>query len=143
MNAIRTSLATGLCALALTFSAAAHADLPPPDGCTMKDAACTNAGPAYDQPGVCQDAKCTRVTPDGPVTYDCLRCVASSGTGGASNTTGGASNTTGGSSSTGGNASSGSSGCDCAVDRLGAERSLAAMMVGLGLAALFVSRRRR
>lgn len=157
MNTLRTWLATGLAAAALTLATAARADIPPPDGCTTKDAACNNA--PGNQPGTCLDAQCVRSTPDGPVTYDCLRCKANGGAGGTSgtggvNTTGAISGTgaadSGGSSNSGGKAASGSAGAPkadsdggCALGRLGGgEGGLAALMVALGLGALLVSRRR-
>jgi hypothetical protein len=37
--------------------------------------ACQNAGPNHDAEGVCEKEKCERETPDGTVSFECLRCV--------------------------------------------------------------------
>lgn len=63
---------------ALTLSAPARADIPPDDQCSasMVGKSCSNArsdGNAF-QLGVCNEARCTRATPDGSMTYTCYRC---------------------------------------------------------------------
>lgn len=55
----------------------ARADVPPPDACQTDGKACSNAGPEYNQAGECKQAMCTRATPDGSMTYECLRCEVS------------------------------------------------------------------
>lgn len=121
------------------------ADIPPRDQCARLGAECTNAGPSFDQPGSCKSETCTKRTPDGSsMSYECLRCVASSGAGGSASTTGGAAATTGGSAQAG---SSGAGNDDdeggCRVSPATAQGGAAALMVALGLTAAFAVRRRR
>ena len=109
----------------IAFSALeARADIPPPDACTKAGETCNNAGKNADQPGICATRTCTRGSPSGTMTYDCLRCVEptdasvtdaghDSGAVGAGGTTGSAGGTTsgnGGSSTAGGSHSSGGAG---------------------------------
>lgn len=95
----------------LTLSAPAWADIPPDDACMTEGTACHNAivdGSLPLMAGTCQKTMCTRATPDGSMTYDCLRCVAEeTGAGGQSNEGGGSS--TAGSKNEGGKSSGGSS----------------------------------
>jgi len=104
-------------------SAPAFADVPPPDSCTTEGAACSNAGANADQAGQCTQASCTRASPDGSVSYDCLRCAAS----------------TDGDASTGGSSKK-KDGGGCAFSSRGGSGS--ALLAALGLLAP-VARRRR
>lgn len=63
-------------ALALTtYALPAGADVAPPDACTQgPGAACSNAGPNYDQPGICTTESCDRPGPDGSTAYSCILC---------------------------------------------------------------------
>jgi len=88
---IHSVLSLVVVALFLTVSPLARADVPPPDSCTTVGQACNSAGPTYDQPGTCVTSTCRRATPDGPVEYECARCIAGSGAGGAGPGAGGAS----------------------------------------------------
>lgn len=87
---------------ALTLSAPAWADIPPEDVCLASNVGevCNNASLPMARgesngPGVCREAMCTRSTPNGPVTYQCYRCVASDDGGGGRANEAGASNTSG------------------------------------------------
>src|SRR5690349_16886514 len=95
----------------LTLSAPAWADVAPDDACMVEGSSCHNAIVDDSLPlmaGICQKVMCTRATPDGSMTYECLRCVAEeTGTGGQSNEGGGSS--TAGSKNEGGKSSGGSS----------------------------------
>jgi MYXO-CTERM domain-containing protein len=150
----------------LALSTPARADVPPPDACNPSDPpgkACSNAGASYDQPGTCQAAKCTRASPDGSITYDCMRCTAGadgaagsgsggSGTGGTSSGSGGTSSGSGGTSTgSGGTATGGAGGTKsgsssddggCAY-RAAPTGGAAALMLAIGAAALAAARRRR
>ena len=96
----------------LTLSAPVWADIPPDDVCLESDEgkACENAIVANSEatrPGTCQKTQCTRATPDGPMTYECHRCVADEdGAGGQANEGGRSSSA--GSENNGGKASGGS-----------------------------------
>lgn len=79
----------------LSLSLPAFADVAPTDQCFEPDVgkSCPNA-PGMDgnrfMDGICQKAMCSRATPDGPMTYDCYRCLpAEGGAGGQSNEGGG------------------------------------------------------
>jgi hypothetical protein len=134
-------------------SALAWADLPPPDGCPTAGQTCDNAGPGHDQPGTCQAAKCTRASPDGPVEYDCSRCVASAngGSGGSGGGAAAGGSSAGGRSSApeggGGAASdpqptsakSDDGGCTLVHQRPGS----ATVLAGIGLGLLMLARARR
>jgi MYXO-CTERM domain-containing protein len=80
----------------LTLSAPAWADVPPDDDCeeSAEGKACHNAsvdGSAPIMSGICRKTMCTRMTPDGSMTYECHRCVGDDpqGSGGQSNEGGG------------------------------------------------------
>ncbi|HET9955316.1 MAG TPA: hypothetical protein VFQ61_12465 [Polyangiaceae bacterium] len=149
----------------------AHADLLPPDACQNEGETCDNAtGGSTSREGVCLTRTCTRVGPPftnceggaagaaaggttatcGPTTttYDCLRCIASSGgssSAGAENTAG--ATHTGGHTATGGTSSAGDSSkddssCDCAIGRRTSERGLALAMLAIGAIAWRRARRR-
>jgi hypothetical protein len=96
----------------LTLSAPAWADIPPPDECRASEEgeACQNAivdGEAEPVSGTCQKTMCTRATPDGPMTYECYRCVAGDpGAGGQANQ--GGSGSSAGTTSEGGKPAGGS-----------------------------------
>jgi hypothetical protein len=100
---------------ALTLSVPARADIPPEDACSASNVgeACPNALIPMTQgrgtgAGVCQAAMCTRSTPDGPITYQCYRCVAlDDGVGGQANEAGGAGANGGGVNNTSGSAAGG------------------------------------
>jgi hypothetical protein len=76
------SILVPVLALALAGAPSARADVAPPDSCTGSEgAACQNAGPGYNSPGVCAKTTCTRTLPGTPPTtmqYDCMRCMAKS-----------------------------------------------------------------
>jgi len=123
--------------LGLTFAAsllaapAARADIPPPDVCRTENTACHNAGANYDQDGICTKSTCRKGSASGQVTtYECLVCEQETAPGAAGATTVTESN---------GNKDDGG----CSVGALGSEKGAAALMLGLGLAALGISRRRR
>lgn len=120
-----------ICAAGLFTAAAARADIPPPDVCRTLGEVCHNAGEAYDKDGVCTAATCSKGSASGQVTtYECLKCVAGdvSGAAGASTET-----VTDTPKDEGG----------CSVGTLGTERGVATLMLGLGVVALGISRRRR
>jgi hypothetical protein len=125
-------------AAALFASQAARADIPPPDACQTENAACHNAGTSYDKDGVCTKTTCSRGGPSGQITsYDCFLCQLGSAAGAA-----GAVGTAGAPSDAAPQKNDGG----CSVGALGAlasERGIAALMLGLGMAALGISRRRR
>jgi hypothetical protein len=77
------SLLGVLTALALAARPAA-ADIPPPDRCNgyEQNAPCNNAtgpGGGFNLPGRCQRSTCGRASVQGPMTYECGRCVATPG----------------------------------------------------------------
>ena len=76
---MRPRSAFALVLAVLLFAPDAKADVPPPNACGPAGAACSTAGDAYNQPGVCAVTKCERTLmgPDGPKTYenDCNLCV--------------------------------------------------------------------
>lgn len=90
----------------------ARADIPPPDACQDQGADCDNAGPSADESGTCQKETCTRGGPDGPITYECLRCVAGD-----------------------------DDGCNCRLSPVATERGLAGFMLLAGFWAFRRSRR--
>jgi MYXO-CTERM domain-containing protein len=67
----------------------ARADIAPPDRCNSAGAACANAGPSYNSPGVCTADTCSHTLP--PVnggapmttTYACMTCKVTSADAGA------------------------------------------------------------
>ena len=75
-------VAVALSIAGFVLAAPAFADIPPADACQAADAgkACDNATKdgKMDQPGTCQQAKCTRATPSGSMSYDCYVCQATS-----------------------------------------------------------------
>lgn len=115
-------------AVVLLITAPAWADGVRYDTCDVAGASCHNAvaGHRADdpstissadqavQPGTCENAKCERGGPDGGVVFDCLRCIASD-----------------------------DQGCSCRTGAGVTRRSLAVLMLFVGLAALAWSRRRR
>ena len=122
----------GLVGAASLFAAsAARADIPPPDTCRTEHAACDNAGETYDKTGVCTAATCSKGSASGQTTtYECLKCEpAVVGAAGATTTD----TETDPQKDEGG----------CSVGTLGTERGIATLMLGFGLVALGISRRRR
>ena len=76
-------LGVGLAVLSQLAAATALADIPPPglcDGSAEAGEACDEpvdtAGKPVEGDGACVAEKCTRGTPDGTLTYDCLMCRA-------------------------------------------------------------------
>jgi hypothetical protein len=104
-----------IAAAAAVFSSslAARADALPPDGCTQAGVACSNAGPMYDEPGICTAEMCPHMNPDGGVTMvSCDICEPTdAGVTDAGKTDGASSSgsSSGGSSGSSSGASSGSS----------------------------------
>jgi len=145
MNGMMKSISGLLCAAGLFATAAARADIPPPDVCQAENAVCHNAGENYDKDGVCTAATCSKGSASGQVTtYDCFKCE--SGAVGAAGATGaagaaGATGTAGASmvATTDGNKDNGG----CSIHALGTEKGVASLMLGLGLLALGISRRQR
>jgi MYXO-CTERM domain-containing protein len=164
---MRTSLALlSLLCVSVTWSGLARADVLPPDGCTMLNQPCQNAGPSHNQSGVCTTSTCTKQLPswDAPMSYPCGVCLVSDagtssgtagkggqgGAGGAGGSAGaaGASATGGisgaaGASATGGTTSHGGGSSGCAIAPAGAAGSGAQILVVLAAAGLAVARRRR
>jgi len=131
MNGMIKSLLGLMCAAGLLTASAARADIPPPDVCQSENTVCHNAGESYDKDGVCTAATCSKGSMSGQVTmYDCFKCqvVDVSGAAGAATET-----VTDDHKDEGG----------CSVGALGTEKGVATLMLGLGLAALGISRRRR
>jgi hypothetical protein len=133
MNGMMKRLSGLLCAAGLFATAAARADIPPPDVCKTENAVCHNAGESYDKDGVCTVATCSKGSASGQVTtYDCLKCE--SGTAGVAGAAGASTvPITDGSTDDGG----------CTVRALGTEKGVASLMLGLGLLVLGISRRHR
>ncbi|MDF3064898.1 MAG: hypothetical protein K0R38_499 [Polyangiaceae bacterium] len=95
----------------VTLSLPARADIPPENQCSA-----ANVGEECDNalveerlvPGLCTQTMCTRQTADGPMTYPCFRCIASSrGEGGQPSDRGGAGGASSGSSPGGAGSSAG------------------------------------
>jgi uncharacterized membrane protein YgcG len=142
------------------LSSSARADVAPPDACNLTDVgkACSNAGPSYDQPGICTATKCTKYNPDdgGIFEYDCALCklegdagMTGSSTSGASGSTSGAGSAStgsgGGSSATGGDSGSAKDPTDessCTLTAGHREGAAAALLLVIGLGALGWARRR-
>ena len=61
----------------------AFADVAPIDACSADSVGerCDNAGENADALGVCIKDTCSRATPDGPMSYECYVCQASSAAG--------------------------------------------------------------
>jgi hypothetical protein len=119
-----------LCAAGLFAAPKARADIPPPDACQTQGAACHNGGEDYDKDGLCAKATCTKGAPGQQMTYECFKCEAGTVRGDAGAT---AVNETVDPKDEGG----------CSVRALGTEKGIATLMLGLGLGALALSRRRR
>jgi hypothetical protein len=89
-----------IAALALGANVA-RADIAPADACTSPGQPCQNAGPSYDQAGVCTAATCTKTIYNGPgdlttMQYACNQCQPAGGAGGSNGGAGGTSTATGG-----------------------------------------------
>ena len=113
----------------LLFTAAAHADVAPPNSCNTAGEACDTAGPQFDQPGACTTTKCQRADPNGgTIEYDCTLCLPVDAGGG----TGGSKGSAGSSSTSTSSGSSDDGGCTVA---LGAGKPLPGLL-GLGLLGL-------
>jgi hypothetical protein len=142
MNEMMKGISGLLCAAGLFATAAARADIPPPDVCQTEHAVCHNAGESYDKDGVCTVAICSKGSASGQVTtYDCFKCESgAAGTAGAAGATGTA-GAAGASTATTTDGSKGDGGCS--VRALGTEKGVASLMLGLGLLALGISRRQR
>ncbi len=121
-----------MCAVGLFAVSTARGDIPPSDVCHTENTTCHNAGVNYDQDGVCVAATCSKGSATGQVTtYDCMLCKSDPALGAA-----GASeiaSTTDDHKDDGG----------CSVRALGTEKRIATVMLGFGLLALGISRRRR
>lgn len=127
-----TKLLCGFWGIASLFATSvARADIPPPDSCRTESEACHNAGERYDQDGVCTKATCSKGSASGQVTtYDCLLCQPETTPSSAGATT---------VTETDDHKDDGG----CSVGALGTEKGVATVMLGLGLIALGISRRRR
>ena len=123
----------GLMGAASLFAAStARADIPPPDTCRTEHAVCNNAGETYDKAGVCTAATCTKGSASGQTTtYECLKCEPADVAGAA------------GASTTDTEADPHKDESGCSVGTLGTEKGIATLMLGFGLVALGISRRRR
>jgi len=122
------SLVAGSVALAL-LSSAARADVAPPDQCTgQAGQACSNAGPSYDQAGVCVSTTCSHATPDGSTQQPCVLCEIADG---------------GAGSGDGGSSSGSSSKSSCATSPATRDGATGLAMLALGVGALAWTRRRR
>jgi MYXO-CTERM domain-containing protein len=73
-------VAFGLVLAGFLAAAPSWADLAPINACEESQVgqACDSAikDGKTDLPGSCQKAQCTRMTPDGPMSYDCYQCQA-------------------------------------------------------------------
>lgn len=123
-------VASGWALGSMLLAAPAFADIPPEDACMAADEgkACDNAGDNADQKGTCKKDSCTRGTPNGPMTYECYRCLVTDG--------GGTAGTAGTKPAT----DSKGSGCNVSAVGVGGWTSLAAPLLAFGLVA---ARRRR
>ena len=121
-----------MCAASLFAAPVARADVPPPDTCRTEHAACDNAGENYDLAGVCTAATCSKGSASGQVTtYECLKCEP------------GAVVAAAGAPSTDAETDPHKDEGGCSVGALGSEKGIATLMLGFGLVALGISRRRR
>ena len=140
MNGMIKGVFGWMCAASLLLTSAAWADVAPPDVCQTENAVCHNAGDTYDKDGVCIKTTCSRGGPQGTTTYDCLKCQAAPASGSAGAPAAPTSGTAGSPTAP----ASGTPKKDgCSVGVLGSEKGIAAFMLGLGLVALGISRRRR
>jgi len=131
MNGTIKGVAGLVCAVGMFAASAARADIAPPDACNTANVACHNAGQNYDKDGKCTATTCSRGGPQGQVTtYDCFKCEPDSSPAAA-----------GATSDTETDAHKDEGGCS--IRALGTEKGIASLMLGLGLVALGVSRRRR
>ncbi|MET0790302.1 MAG: hypothetical protein ABW061_02160 [Polyangiaceae bacterium] len=150
----------------------ARADIAPPDvTCDTKGAVCDNAAPNGFGPGVCISGVPTtafgrpscgpagEAGAAGAPATECLFCKAAGGSGGggtagagnaagasaagAASVAGAPSASTAGATGTPTSTGNGDSDGGCTVRQLGSERGIALFMVGLGVAALALGRRRR
>lgn len=117
-------------ALVLVTATPAWADGVRYDACSNLGESCHNAIPGHhaEDPdggrspdeatasGKCEEAKCERGGPDGPIIFDCRRCIAGESDDG---------------------------GCSCRTVQVRSPRSLAGVMMLVGAAAIAWSRRRR
>jgi hypothetical protein len=160
MTTLRLLFSAASLSLFTAWSGLALADLPPPDACEYPEsegAACNNAGPDDDQPGVCAKGMCgsTHPTADGGLMttyYACLLCqetskpgASSSGatsSGTTSSTDGTSSGTTGAGGGSAGAPTSGG-GSSCAVGAVGREGMIGGTMALVGLGVILLDRRRR
>jgi hypothetical protein len=160
MHILRHSISAAVIVLVSALSAAARADVPPPDACSLgAGMICNNAGPNSDEPGVCVSSMCphTGPGPDGGLVTTmnpCVLCMpndagsttsssSSGGTTSSSSSSGGTtSSNSGGTTSASGSSSSGSvSGGSCAVGTPN-RRGIAVAAVGFALALLGLRRKR-
>jgi hypothetical protein len=151
MKSIATRLAPSFAAAALTFfamSGSARADALPPDSCaSVSDVGqtCTNAGPSYDQAGVCVSETCHSASPpDGGSDYPCALCEVSDA--GSSGTDGGSSGDSGATTvrvdgGSGSAPSSSSSGCSATPES--SDGTTGFVMLVLGMVGLSLTRKKR
>jgi hypothetical protein len=134
MNGLMKGVAGLMCAACLFVASAARADIPPPDACQAENAACDNAGERHDKDGVCKKATCTKGSASGQITsYDCFKCEATPVLGSAGTST-----------TTETDELKDDGGCSVgSLGKFGTEKGVAALMLGLGMVALGISRRRR
>jgi len=140
MNGMIKGVFGWMFAASLLLTSAAWADVAPPDICQTENAVCHNAGDSYDKDGVCIKTTCSRGGPQGTTTYDCLKCQVAPASGTAGGPAAPASGTAGTPAAP---ASEPPKKDGCSVGVLGTEKGIAAFMLGLGLVALGISRRRR
>jgi hypothetical protein len=117
---VRVSLLVMLCLVA--WSSSASADIPPPDSCDaskVSGSKCNNAGKSNDQPGVCVASTCP--AGDG-ATKACLQCQVTPG---------------------GSSLSSLMTKAGCSLSPFARDGATLAAMLGIGLVALGLGRRRR
>jgi hypothetical protein len=143
-------LVLGLLVSSACVVGAARADIPPEGLCVTEKAgqACDNPvdakGKEGTSPGVCVQEKCSRATPDGQMSYDCLMCrpkddaPSTGGTGGGTGAPGGG-NAGGSSAGTPSTQKKSSGGCSIGRGAGSKAPLLAAALAAWGIAA----RRRR
>jgi hypothetical protein len=132
MNAMMKPVSGLICAVGLFAASTARADIPPPDVCHTENATCHNAGTNYDQDGVCAAATCSKGSATGQVTtYECMLCKSDALLGAA------------GASEVASASDDHKDDGGCNVRALGTEKGIATVMLGFGLLALGISRRRR
>jgi hypothetical protein len=133
----RTGLVLAAAAAWMVAATDARADVAPPDSCSAVGQACNNAGPSYNQAGVCVQSTCSHPLPDGGSSqYACPLCeLSDSGTGSSGGSSSGSSSSSGG--------GGGSSKSGCATSPLARDGATGFAMLAAGLAALAWARRRR